>query len=113
MMDGRKIILFVIAAGLGLAAGLATRTIKASRSSAAQASIDSASSPIEFQHSAGAALQDQSVAARLGRSLALSSGVVRWLCWLDAIEKAQRSDFPRLFQLAAGNAASKKLVLDR
>ena len=41
----------------------------------------------------------------------MSSGVTRWLYWLEAMEKASASDFPRLFRLAEGNAATSGLAL--
>ena len=43
----------------------------------------------------------------------MSSGVTRWLYWLEAIEKAVPVDFPPLLRLARGNAAATRLVSDR
>jgi hypothetical protein len=43
----------------------------------------------------------------------MSSGVTRWLYWLEAIEKAQAPDFPRLARLAHDNPAALRLVAKR
>jgi hypothetical protein len=113
MMKGQKVILFAVAAGLGLVAGFATRATKVAQGSAGSVSASSSPSPLESRQTDRAGLEDQSVAARLERNLSLSTGVTRWLCWLDALEKSQASDFPRLYKLAAGDPAAKKLVSDR
>ncbi len=47
------------------------------------------------------------------RNLALSSGVTRWLYWLEALEKATAADFPRLARLAKSNPAALRLVAAR
>jgi hypothetical protein len=60
------------------------------------------------------ALSDDSpLATKLARDLSMSAGVTRWLYWLDAIEKAQPSDFPRLASLAKGNSTSLRLLAAR
>ena len=56
---------------------------------------------------------DSPLATRLEKDLALSSGVTRWLYWLEALEKAAPSDFPRLDRLARGNPAVLRLVAER
>jgi hypothetical protein len=53
------------------------------------------------------------LATKLERDLAISSGVTRWLYWLEAIEKAQAADFPRLARLAQGDPAVLRLVASR
>src|SRR5713226_9115873 len=40
----------------------------------------------------------------------MSSGVTRWLLWLDALEQAAPADFPRLIRLAQGNPAALRLA---
>src|SRR5258705_12112323 len=45
---------------------------------------------------------DSPLATKLERDLSMSSGVTRWLHWVDALEKAMPTDFPRLFQLTKG-----------
>src|SRR4051812_6008747 len=40
-----------------------------------------------------------SVAEKLERDLASSKGVVQWLYWMEAIEKASLDDMPRLARL--------------
>ena len=56
---------------------------------------------------------DSPLATQLEKDLSMSTGVTRWLCWVDALERAADSDFPRLFRLAQGNAAARRLVVGR
>ncbi|HKQ40448.1 MAG TPA: hypothetical protein VJ063_20425 [Verrucomicrobiae bacterium] len=50
---------------------------------------------------------------KLERDLSMSSGVTRWLYWLDALEKATLQDFPRLIRLAQGNSTAVRFVAAR
>ena len=43
----------------------------------------------------------------------MSKGVTRWLAWLEAVEKAVPSDFPRLARLAQDNPAALRMVAAR
>jgi hypothetical protein len=43
----------------------------------------------------------------------MSSGVTRWLYWLDALEKATPQDFPRLARLAQGDSTALRFVAAR
>jgi hypothetical protein len=56
---------------------------------------------------------DFSVAAQLERDLVLSKGVTRWLCWMNAIEKASLADMPRLTRLAGDKPALLRLLAAR
>jgi hypothetical protein len=56
---------------------------------------------------------DSPLATELQRKLSSSSGVTNWLCWMDALEKAQPSDFPRLLRLARGHPAAWDIVANR
>jgi hypothetical protein len=49
----------------------------------------------------------------LARNLAATTGVTKWLCWWDAIEKAKPEDFPALARLANGNAIATRLAAQR
>lgn len=53
---------------------------------------------------------DSPLATKLEEDLSMSSGVVRWLYWLEALEKAQPADFPRLVRLAQGDATALRFV---
>jgi hypothetical protein len=50
---------------------------------------------------------------KLENDIAMSKGVTRWLTWLETLEKAEASDFPRLFDLAQNNPDLMKLVATR
>jgi len=56
---------------------------------------------------------DSPLATQLERDLSMSSGVTRWLYWLEGVEKARVSDFPRLARLAHGDAAATRLLAAR
>lgn len=113
-------LIIVMAAALGLVAGFAWRG-KPGRSSAAtelradSSSDNSATNRFRFtkKFATVRAHDDSPLATQLERDLSLSSGVTRWLYWLEAIEKAAPSDFPRLARLAQGNATATKLLAAR
>src|SRR5204863_211695 len=42
---------------------------------------------------------DSPLATKLERDLSMSSGVTRWLYWLEALEKAVPGDFPPLLAM--------------
>src|SRR5439155_9461993 len=56
---------------------------------------------------------DSPLTTKLARDLSMSSGVTRWLYWLEAIENAKLADFPRLAQLARGNSTAIRLLAAR
>jgi hypothetical protein len=53
---------------------------------------------------------DSPLATKLEQDISMSSGVVRWLYWLEALEKAKPSDFPRLVRLAQSNPTTLRFV---
>jgi len=56
---------------------------------------------------------DSPLATKLERDLAKATGVTRWLLWLEAVEKAQPADFPRLARLAQNDSAALQFVAAR
>src|SRR6185503_12679663 len=56
---------------------------------------------------------DSPLATQLARDLSISSRVTHRLYWLEAVEKASLSDFPRLAALAKGDGAATRLVASR
>jgi len=109
-------LVIVAAAGLGLAVGFALRA-KPSRpatgTSASPAGAAAQRSSVSNSRPGIRVGDDSPLATRLEKDLALSSGVTRWLCWLEALEKAAPSDFPRLARLAQDNPAALRLVAVR
>src|SRR5690349_9865090 len=92
-----------VAAALGLAVGFALRSKRVRHVSSAPPI--GAASPTETLRTSKqrvpARLDDDSpLTTRLEYDLSMSSGVTRWLYWLEALESAAASDFPRLFHLA-------------
>jgi hypothetical protein len=114
-------LLFIAAgAALGLAVGFALRghRVPESVDSPAATARSSIVSTGKSNRAANRAINvspndDSPLATQLERDLSLSSGVTRWLYWLDAIERAAPSDFPRLARLAQGNTAAMRLVAAR
>lgn len=56
---------------------------------------------------------DSPLATQLERDLSMSSGVTRWLYWIEALEKAAPTDFPRLMRLAQDSPTAKRMVQAR
>src|SRR5262245_33964883 len=56
------------------------------------------------------ARDDSPLATELVRKLAKVTRVTRWLYWLEGIEKALLSDFPRLARVANGDATMTRLL---
>src|SRR5881396_79098 len=115
-----KSLLMIVAAGGGLALGFALRGKTVSNTSAMPAGQSPPATVSEAKRTrvstppARARINDDSpLTTELERDLSMSSGVTRWLYWLEAIEKAAPADFPRLLRLAQGNAAATRLVSDR
>jgi len=115
-------LLIVAAAGLGLAVGFALRGKSGnapamSESSAVTSALPafSQAKPVRvFNRGTGVRLNDDSpLATKLERDLSMSSGVTRWLYWLEALEKAAPADFPRLARLAQGNSTATRFVATR
>jgi len=109
----------LIAAALGLALGFVLR------GKPRPAGAESAAGVVSSESSQGKAARDtrqlaqarsnddSPLTTKLARDLSMSSGVTRWLYWLEAMEQASTSDYPRLFQLAEGDAAASRLVSQR
>jgi len=115
-------LLMLAAIALGLGSGFALRSSRAvgvpSPTQAAFAPAASANSPansIRRSHWPGDVHRqdDSPLATQLQRDLSMSTGVTQWLYWLEALEKAASSDFPRLLRLAQGNPAAAHLVQAR
>jgi hypothetical protein len=109
----------VVAAVIGLAVGFAFRgkrgspsTVVDSKDAVATTNSIGTTNRAGFSRNAGSvrAPDDSPLATKLERDLSMSSGVTRWLYWLEAIEKAAPSDFPRLARLAQGNPTAVKLL---
>ena len=120
--DKRKVVRLLgtlaVAAALGLAFGSAMRKYRANAAPA------QAESHLASPAAAGLARGDSrgsltgaterraDLAAELSKNLSLSTGVTRWLYWIEAIESAELADLPRLAQLANGDARATKLLGD-
>ena len=113
-------VVVLTAAAIGLAAGFALRSKRVSQTSesvgvalAAQgipqaSGIRAADETLELRVN-----DDSPLTTKLERDLAQSSGVTRWLYWLEALEKAMPADFPRLARLAQNNPAALQFVAAR
>jgi hypothetical protein len=114
-----NMLLIVCAAGIGLGVGFALRAKPVS--TGAEVSVVTSSFGDWREKVARsskqrdrARLQDDSpLATQLEHDLSMSTGVTRWLYWLEAIEIAAASDFPRLAGLAEGNLAAMRLISER
>ena len=113
-----RALLMLAAASVGLAAGF---TWKARRSTAEILRLAPAadSEKVASAKATAAAKQlrpprdDSPLATRLEKDLSMSSGIIKWLCWMSALEKAQPTDFPRLARLAHGNPVLWRFVVNR
>jgi hypothetical protein len=111
-------LLMLVAASLGLAAGF---TWKARRGEAETLRVARAadSETVGPAKATAAAKKlrpprdDSPLATRLEQDLSMSSGIIKWLCWMSALEKAQATDFPRLAKLAHGNPVLWRFVVNR
>jgi len=109
----------VVAAGLGLGIGSVWRVkaerrpdVQEPRTAMATRSDDSPKrgSLPDRKLAVTRVSDDSPLATQLARDLSMSSRVTRWLYWLEAIEKASLSDFPRLAGLANGDTTATRLV---
>jgi hypothetical protein len=111
-------LVIVVAAGIGLALGFVFRGKP--RSVTQSPDLVAASSDSRQSNVARASIRkrvrlndDSPLTTRLEQDLSMSSGVTRWLYWLEALEKAQPADFPRLVRLAQGNSTAMRFVSAR
>src|SRR5882672_3609176 len=104
--------IIVVAAGLGLAVGFVWRGKPGESFNSAGLPVASQTNLFRFtrKFTTVRTHDDSPLATQLERDLSMSSGVTRWLYWLEAIEKAAPADFPRLLRLAQGNPAAVRLV---
>lgn len=107
----------VAGAAVGLAVGFVLRSKPASSSSSFSSSPATSPSTTRakfFPSKITSPVPDDSpLATQLERDLSLSSGVTRWLYWLEALEKAGPADFPRLARMAQGNPTALRFVAAR
>src|SRR5262245_48648009 len=118
-----QLLCLAVAAALGLTIGFGFRLLKVGanphspelRASIATRSDDSRKSSFVAGRKmmVDRAQDDSLLTTQLERTLSMSSRVIRWLCWLEAIEKASLPDFPRLAGLAKGDATATWLVASR
>ncbi len=113
-------VVILAAAAIGLAAGFALRSKRVSPASesaavalAAQDVSQASRVTASDENSELRANDDSPLTTKLERDLAQSSGVTRWLYWLEALEKAMPADFPRLARLAQDNPAALQFVAAR
>jgi len=115
-------LLIVVAAGIGLAVGSALGGKSRNASAKAESSAVTSASPavseakpvrVFNQPISNRRNDDSPLATKLERDLSMSSGVTRWLYWLEALEKAAPADFPRLARLAKGNSTAMRFVAAR
>lgn len=115
-------LLVIAAAALGLTLGVAWRKtsgpIAARAESASATSASPTGAPAKPSRASNqltfVRLNDDSpLATKLERDLSMSSGVTRWLYWMEALEKAAPADFPRLARLAQGNSTALRFVAAR
>ncbi len=98
--------------GLGLR-GMGRRESIAVRREIAEPGSFARGSNIFATRSARNRNDDSPLTAKLEHELSISSGVARWLAWIEAVERAQPADFPRLARLAQGNVAATRLITAR
>ncbi|HZR15978.1 MAG TPA: hypothetical protein VFE51_01510 [Verrucomicrobiae bacterium] len=58
-------------------------------------------------------VDDSPLATQLQHDLSMSSGVTRWLHWIEALERAHPEDYFRLASLARGDAIALRFVATR
>ncbi len=111
-----RILVLLVAAVAGLGIGFAWRGNRPAAHDTNEASSEAASnnpSSKNQAHSRPPTPDNSPLATQLAKNLAMSSGVTRWLYWLEAIEKASPSDFPRLAELARKNPAAMRFLAAR
>src|SRR5262245_6957829 len=115
-----NLLLLLVAASLGLTLGLALRGRVVSRDTARrnETSISSEAAQTKSPGSSRrsnrvGASDDSPLATKLEHDLSISKGVTHWLLWLQALEKAHPSDFPRLARLAQGKPAAIRFLAAR
>ncbi|MDB6055318.1 MAG: hypothetical protein JWN25_2841 [Verrucomicrobiales bacterium] len=108
--------IILVAAVAGLAIGRFMHPVPSNQITASNAASDGSFNTFFarfFQRVKKVKADDSPLATKLARDLSLSSGVTHWLQWMDALENANLSDFPRLVQLAKGNPTLLKVLSAR
>ncbi len=115
--------LILIGAGIGLTIGFALRPpplrvsvappIAKKVTDAVSVEVPDETARVPEPSFGGRRDDDSPLATQLERDLSWSSGVTRWLYWMEALEKAVASDFPRLARLAEGHPSTVRLVATR
>lgn len=121
MKIGLHLMIILAGGALGLAAGFLLRAKPVNISSAAEprtvtearSDLFKSNSSFTSKSRTDGGTEDSSLAAQLDRDLSMSSGVTRWLFWLEALEKARPADCVRLARLAHGNSSLVRLVAAR
>jgi hypothetical protein len=115
-----NLLMILVGAAVGLVVGFALKSkpadaLQLTRSGAPAKtnSVLPLKAESSFLSKRAARADDSPLATKLERDLSMSSGVTRWLYWLEAMEKATLADFPRLAQMARGNPALIRLVASR
>ena len=111
-----KTILMLIAVAIGLAFGFALRGKRIVRIGQS-AEVSPPNAHLIDGSSKGRNVtrfnDDSPLTTKLERDLSMSSGVTRWLYWLQALEKAAPADFPRLVRLAQNSPTALRFVAAR
>src|SRR5688572_25403928 len=108
-------LLIVIAAGIGLGVGFLLRgNPKHQQVVSVHSEPQTISKRLSaLRRDAPPRIDDSPLTTKLARDLSMSSGVTRWLYWLEALDKAQPADFPRLVRLAQTNSTALRFVTAR
>src|SRR5437016_824023 len=112
-MKIKQAIIVVSAAAAGLLMGYAVRHLTGRSLSETQNIALSHNNKVSTKANVGQKFDDSPLATKLEHDLSISSGVTRWLCWWQAIERAQLADMPRLARLANGDNTAIRLVASR
>lgn len=114
------LLLFVAAAGLGLVTGIRWSKARLAEHRLPPSAHTNALGETATGPSGGTKSRwnlpgpaSSPLAVQLGQDLSQSSGVLRWLHWLDALERASLTDFPHLARLAEGDPTAQQLLASR
>src|SRR2546430_2544896 len=112
MKNFRRILVLGLAASLGVAAGFGIRNRhKRSEPNEPAKSQTALPDAPKGKRTTGSNLADESpLTTKLEHDLSISTGVKKWLLWLEAVEKAGPADFPRLAKLAQGKPTAMQFL---
>jgi hypothetical protein len=112
-------VVIVVGAVIGLVVGFALRgkqppaAAESSTTVSATSSVGTKRSGVFSKGTSAPVSDDSPLTTKLEQDLSMSSGVTRWLHWVDALEKATPADFPRLFRVAQGNPVAQRFIAAR